>query len=147
MIVAAMVMALFSTPASADGLCEKALPSSSADGLLLEDVGWCRLHEKGPAGQTVHLYTDQQYSHNRPKIVYVSYDRNTPYRRLLLDCETRMFAEVTAEGKTTRYEPIAAPLYSEVYESVCVENNRIILRPFKNPEQWPAPPPAPPPSL
>ncbi|MFM7641716.1 MAG: hypothetical protein ACKO45_09220 [Cyanobium sp.] len=136
---------VFRAPVLADGTCER--PSQGSSQSRANDVGWCRLHERGPAGEAVYIFTDQNHSHKRPRHVYVSYNRSKDYRRLLFDCETRMYAQVSPGGRASRYQPVVPPLYAEIYESVCMEKNAIIPTPFNDTDKWPDAPVPPPASL
>ena len=130
---------IFPFPAHSDGMCAK----SQVNGTLL-DVGWCRLHEKGPTGETVYIYTNQQHKHERPRQVYLSYDRKSSYLRYLFDCQTRELAKVSPKNEIENFARISSPLHLEIYESVCVEKNTIITKPYA-PPKW-QPPSAPPPN-
>lgn len=148
-------MGLVVVPAIADGLCEKALPSDKPDYRALPDVGWCRLHEKGPNEETVYIYAGQLHSHVRPRQVFLSYNRSKPYHRLLLDCETRKLAKLPKQDQAhqvereTPFQLITSKdkLEDEIYISVCVEKNTIINQPFQQPRKWEEPAAPPPPSL
>ncbi len=141
---------LFTLPANANGICEAGLEKnadnnkSTGQESKRKDVGWCRLHELGPSGETVYIFTDQQHVHARPRHVYLSYNRSQSYKRYLLDCESGTISMVTPKGEAVGFAPIAGKLNREIFESVCTENNRLITVPTGEPSRWP-PTPSPPP--
>jgi hypothetical protein len=140
-------------PVSANGVCENALhpqanPSNSTVLAPVKDVGWCRLHEQGPSGETVYIFTDQRHAHPRPRHVFVSYNRSQAYTRYLLDCESGTISQFTSEQKSQDFKPVSTRLQSEIYASVCTEDNKLITKPMdKDVLKWPAPPLPPPLSL
>lgn len=155
-IVAGFGVGLVPWPVFADGVCERAKAASDRPDLV--NAGWCRMQEKGPAGQTVYIYADQNHPHRRQRTIFMSYDRSTDYKRYLLDCDTIKFAEVAKSGNVGPYNPItldvkALPksdqnkLWIGIFESVCLEKNTLIPRPFLPTVDWPKEPQPPPASL